>query len=108
MQLQLCSDTYCEQEEEETPLEASEGNHDDLVMNLVMFGFFAQTQFFNDMTDINLKEMLFKQRMDEIEADIVPFGWVDDGSEYSKQLTDEENTKPDWFVDFDRDDMNWG
>ena len=88
--------------------EASEGNHDDLVMNLVMFGFFAQTQFFNDMTDINLKEMLFKQRMDEIEADIVPFGWVDDGSEYSKQLTDEENTKPDWFVDFDRDDMNWG
>ena len=88
--------------------EASEGNHDDLVMNLVMFGFFAQTQFFSDMTDINLKEMLFKQRMDEIEADIVPFGWVDDGSEYSKQLTDEENTKPDWYVDFDRDDMNWG
>ena len=39
-------------------------------MTLVMFGYFAQTQFFNDMTDINLKEMLFKQRMDEIEADI--------------------------------------
>jgi len=54
--------------------EASEGNNDDLIMNLVMFGYFAQTQFFNDMTDINLKEMLFKQRMAEIEADIVPFG----------------------------------
>lgn len=84
--------------------EASEGNHDDLVMNLVMFGYFAQTQFFNDMTDINLKEMMFKQRMDEIEADIVPFGWVDDGSEYSKHLEDAENTKPDWYVDFERED----
>ena len=88
--------------------EASEGNHDDLVMNLVMFGYFAQTQFFNDMTDINLKEMLFKQKMDEIEADIVPFGWVDDGSAYMKQLVDEENTKPDWYVDFDGDHTNWG
>ena len=88
--------------------EASEGNHDDLVMNLVMFGYFAQTQFFNDMTDINLKEMLFKQKMDEIEADIVPFGWVDDGSEYSKQISEEEEMKPDWYIDFDRDDMNWG
>lgn len=84
--------------------EASEGNNDDLVMTLVMFGYFAQTQFFNDMTDINLKEMLFKQRMDEIEADIVPFGWVDDGSEYSKHLEDAENTKPDWYVDFERED----
>jgi hypothetical protein len=84
--------------------EASEGNNDDLIMNLVMFGYFAQTQFFNDMTDINLKDMLFKQRMAEIEADIVPFGWVDDGSKYITQLENEENTKPDWFVDFDRDD----
>ena len=84
--------------------EASEGNNDDLVMNLVMFGYFAQTQFFNDMTDINLKEMLFKQRMEEIEADIVPFGWVDDGSRYIKHLEDNENAKPDWYVDFDREE----
>jgi len=83
--------------------EASEGNNDDLVMTLVMFGYFAQSQFFTDMTDINLKELLFKQRMEEIEADIVPFGWVDDGSKYITQLEDEENKKPDWYIDFDRD-----
>jgi len=87
--------------------EASEGNNDDLIMNLVMFGYFAQTQFFNDMTDINLKEMLFKQRMAEIEADIVPFGWVDDGSDWIKSIEDEENSKPDWFVDFDRDEYGY-
>lgn len=57
-------------------------------MNLVMLGYFAQTQFFNDMTDINLKEMLYAERMREIEEDIVPFGFVDDGSEYIKQIED--------------------
>lgn len=59
--------------------EASNGNHDDLVMTLVMFGYFAGSSYFGEMTDINLKDMLFKQRMDEIEKDILPFGFVDDG-----------------------------
>ena len=59
--------------------EASDGNHDDLVMNLVMFGFFAGTKFFSDMTDIQLREFLYEQRIREIEDDIVPFGAIDDG-----------------------------
>ena len=59
--------------------EASNGNHDDLVMNFVMFGYFASSAFFGDMTDINLKDMLFQQRMADIEADVLPFGFVDDG-----------------------------
>ena len=59
--------------------EASTGNHDDLVMNFVLFGYFAGTNYFNELTDINLKEMLFEQRMKEIEADVLPFGFVDDG-----------------------------
>ena len=31
------------------------------------------------MTDINLKEMMFKKKMEEIEQDIPPFGHIDDG-----------------------------
>jgi len=42
--------------------EASTGNHDDLMMNLVMFGYFSSSQYFGDMTDINLKDMIFKKR----------------------------------------------
>jgi len=74
-----------------TSYEASEGNHDDLMMNLVMFGYFASQQYFSDMTDINLKQMLFDQRMQEIENDMVPFGFVDDGSEWVAQKEAEEN-----------------
>ena len=59
--------------------EASEGNHDDLMMNLVLFAYFAVGSGFTQMTDINLKEMMFAQRMKEIEDDVVPFGFADDG-----------------------------
>lgn len=59
--------------------EASEGNHDDLMMNLVLFGYFTLTNTFLEMSDIDMKELMFKQRMKEIEDDIVPFGFFDDG-----------------------------
>ena len=61
--------------------EASDGNHDDLMINLVMFGYFCSTQYFGDMTDINLKQMLFDQRMKEIEEDVVPFGFIQNGQD---------------------------
>ena len=75
--------------------EASDGNHDDLMMNLVMFGYFSSTQYFSDMTDINLKSMLFKQRMADIENDIVPFGFIDDGSDYIDTI---ERSDDPWLV----------
>ncbi len=55
--------------------EASDGNHDDLVMNLVMLGFIISTPYFQEPTDINVKKMMFEQRMAEIEADVPPFGF---------------------------------
>ena len=83
--------------------EASDNNHDDLMMNLVMFGYFVSTQFFADMTDINLKKMLFEQKMREIEEDIVPFGFIQTYDD-----TPDLNLKDDrdyWQVgDFDNKD----
>jgi hypothetical protein len=55
--------------------EASDGNHDDLVMNLVLFGYLITMPQFQELTDINIKAMMFKQRMAEIEADVPPFGF---------------------------------
>ena len=80
--------------------EASDGNHDDLMMNLVMFGYFVSTQQFNDMTDIDLKKMLYEQKVMEIENDIVPFGFVDDGSEFIQQIEAPNNS---WAIEYDRD-----
>jgi len=78
--------------------EASDGNHDDLMMNLVLFGYFVSTQYFSDMTDINLKQMMFEQKMKEIENDVVPFGFIDDGSAAIQQI---ENQEDPWRVKVD-------
>ena len=80
--------------------EASDGNHDDLMMNLVMFGYFVSTQYFADMTDINLKQMMFEQKMREIEDDMVPFGFIDDASDAIAAI---ENKDDPWQI---RDDTN--
>ena len=81
--------------------EASEGNHDDLMMNLVLFGYFVSTQYFSDMTDINLKQMMFEQKMQEIENDVVPFGFIDDGSAAIQQI---ENQDDPWRIRVDETD----
>jgi hypothetical protein len=66
--------------------EASNGNHDDLVMNLVMFAWFTTNQFFNELTDIDVKKMLYSERVRAMEDDIVPVGILDveeDNSKYT-------------------------
>jgi hypothetical protein len=80
--------------------EAADGNHDDLMMNLVMFGYFSSTQYFGDMTDIDLKNMLFNQRMKEIEDDVVPFGFIDDGSSHMEKIEKEDHP---WAIEYDPD-----
>ena len=80
--------------------EAADGNHDDLMMNLVMFGYFSSTQYFGDMTDINLKDMLFNKRVKEIEDDVVPFGFIDDGSDYIEVI---EKRDDPWQVEYSND-----
>ena len=82
--------------------EASDGNHDDLMMNLVMFGYFISTQAFTDMTDINLKQMIFEKQQREIEDAIVPFGFIDDGSEAIRYIEEQESFKaPEWAIPWD-------
>ena len=78
--------------------EASPGNHDDLVMNFILLGYFMSTQYFNDMTDINLKEIMFKQKMKEIEDDLPPFGYIDDG--LPAHPTEEEIEGRQWAIEY--------
>lgn len=80
--------------------EASDGNHDDLIMNFVMFGYFVTTEMFKDMTDINIKEMMFKERMEQIEEDILPFGFIDDGSDAIQDIEKEEDKGRPWAIDY--------
>ena len=62
--------------------EASAGNHDDLVMNLVMFAWFVSSEAFGDISTVDLKEMMFKEKMEQIENDVPPFGVITDGQDF--------------------------
>ncbi len=81
--------------------QASIGNHDDLVMNLVLFGYFVSSTYFSNLTDINIKDMIFKQKLKEIEEDIVPFGFIDDGTEQIRRI--EPSDDHPWAIEYDRD-----
>ena len=85
-----------------TSYEASEGNHDDLVMNLIMFGYFVGTTYFNELTDINIKQMMFEQRMKEIEDDVLPFGFVDDGL---SDIPTHDPEREGWAVEYSHENF---
>jgi len=60
---------------------ADEGYHDDLVMTLVLFGWLSTNQYFKELTDVNVRERIYKQQMLQIEDELTPFGFVDTGNE---------------------------
>jgi len=59
---------------------ASAGNHDDLAMNLVMFAWFVSSDAFGNIAELDLKTILYKDRVREMEEDLLPFGYVVDSS----------------------------
>ena len=60
--------------------QASRGNHDDLVMNLVLFSWFVSSDAFGNISTVDLKNLLFKEKMQEIEDDVPPFGVITDSN----------------------------
>ena len=76
--------------------EASDGNHDDLMMNLVLFGYFVSGTYFRDLTDIDLKKIMFEDRMREIDEDVPPVGFIDDGTQFEQELERKEQAER-WF-----------
>lgn len=54
--------------------EATVGNHDDLVMNLVLFSYVSTTDLFEDITKINVKNLMFDSKQKQIAADVPFFG----------------------------------
>jgi hypothetical protein len=54
--------------------EADHNNYDDLMMNLVLFGWFTSTMFFREATDVKLKHMLYKEKVKQLQDEVIPVG----------------------------------
>ena len=70
---------------------ATQGNNDDLVMCLVLFGWVAKQRYFKEMLDQELRQKIFGEKIKEIEEAMTPFGFVDTGIK-DDYFTDEEGT----------------
>jgi hypothetical protein len=71
-----------------TSYQASGGNHDDLIMNIVLFSWFISSDAFANILDMDLKELLYQDRIKEIEDDLLPFGFIEDNRESSSLNTE--------------------
>ena len=58
---------------------ADDGYNDDLVMTLVLFSWLTTQPYFKDLNDINLREIIYKSRIQMIENELTPFGFISDG-----------------------------
>jgi hypothetical protein len=58
---------------------AEAGSNDDLVMSLVMFSWFATQELFKELNNIDLRNKLYNSEMKQIEEDLTPFGFIEDG-----------------------------
>ena len=82
---------------------ADEGYHDDLVMTLVLFAWATNEAFFKDLTDTNLRKILYEEQFKQIEENLTPFGEMDEGP--TERTTVEIEAGDMWFRD-GREDMN--
>jgi len=62
-----------------TSYEAEPGKHDDLVICLVLFAWLSEQQYFKDYTNINTLMSLREKTEEDMEQDLSPFGFLDDG-----------------------------
>ena len=61
--------------------EAEEGCNDDLAMCLVIFSWVALTDYFKELNDSDVRQRLYLEQKEQIEADMAPFGFISDGLE---------------------------
>ena len=61
--------------------EAEEGCNDDLAMCLVIFAWVALTDYFKELHDADVRNRMYLEQKEAIEADMAPFGFISDGLE---------------------------
>lgn len=88
---------------------ASNNNHDDLVMNFVLFSWFISTDFFTqyDEDAKKLYEYLFVENKLNVEYSVPPFGIIDDGVHDYLENSDEDSEYERIFrIKFNLDDSD--
>ena len=88
--------------------EAEKGHHDDLVMTLVLFGWLTTQTYFKDLTNFDLRKNLFQEKINRLEDELTPFGFINDGINTQNEPTIDTNGDA-WYdaTNGDENGLNW-
>ena len=76
--------------------EAEEGCNDDLAMCLVIFAWLVAQDYFKEMTDNDIRKRMYEEQKNQIEQDMAPFGFINDGLD--DEMTVDANGDR-WYAD---------
>ena len=76
--------------------EAEDGCNDDLAMCLVIYAWLVAQDYFKELTDQDVRKRLYEEQKNQIEQDMSPFGFIDDGLN-SDSFVDNDGDR--WFTD---------
>jgi len=84
--------------------QAEEGHHDDLVMCLVLLGWLTTQSMFNEFIEGSFRENLYEDKIKELEEEMTPFGFLDDGFTDTSFVDDEGDR---WYTDDKSNGSMW-
>ena len=76
--------------------EAEEGCNDDLAMCLVIYAWLVAQDYFKELTDQDIRKRLYEEQKNQIEQDMSPFGFIEDGLN-NESFVDVDGDR--WFTD---------
>ena len=73
--------------------QADDGCTDDLVACLFIFAWAVDQQYFKELTDNDIRERMYAEQKEQLEQDMAPFGFVDNGIDEPEVEIDEYGTR---------------
>ena len=73
--------------------QADDGCTDDLVACLFIFAWAVDQQYFKELTDNDIRERMYAEQKEQLEQDMAPFGFVDNGIDEPEVEVDEYGTR---------------
>ena len=73
--------------------QADDGCTDDLVACLFLFAWAVDQTYFKELTDNDIRERMYAEQKEQLEQDMAPFGFVDNGKDEPEVEVDEYGTR---------------
>ena len=79
--------------------EAEEGCNDDLAICLVIFSWLVAQEYFKEMTENDVRKRIYEEQKNQIDQDMSPFGFINDGLDgYDTPITIDNDTGDRWMI----------